>query len=147
MNASLARWAKFNLVGAIGTVVQFAALFILKSGLHWNYLVATALAVEAAVLHNFLWHERFTWADRVPRSGNRDRSARLDFIRLEPRPGFPRRLWRFHLANGAVSILGNLMMMKALVGLGHMNYVIANMIAIAVCSVGNFLISNEWVFM
>ena len=59
------RWLKFNVVGGIGIVVQFAALFLLKSVLHFNYLAATAIAVEAAVVHNFVWHEQFTWADRI----------------------------------------------------------------------------------
>ena len=48
-------WLKFNTVGAIGIGVQLAALAALKSGLELNYLLATGLAVEAAVLHNFVW--------------------------------------------------------------------------------------------
>lgn len=59
------RWWKFNFVGAIGICVQFAALFLLKSALGFNYLFATAFAVEAAVVHNFVWHEQFTWVDRI----------------------------------------------------------------------------------
>jgi hypothetical protein len=61
----VARWLKFNAVGGIGIGVQLAALAILKSVLHVDYLAATASAVEAAILHNFFWHERFTWADRA----------------------------------------------------------------------------------
>ncbi len=59
------RWCKFNLVGGMGIVVQFAALFVLRSVLKFDYLFATAIAVEAAVIHNFVWHEQFTWADRT----------------------------------------------------------------------------------
>ncbi len=59
------RWLKFNLVGGMGIAVQLLMLVVLKTGLHLNYLIATALAVETAVVHNFLWHERFTWADRA----------------------------------------------------------------------------------
>ncbi|HEV3511285.1 MAG TPA: GtrA family protein, partial [Candidatus Sulfotelmatobacter sp.] len=54
------RWCKFNFVGGIGIGVQFAALFFLRSILNFNYLLATAIAVEAAVVHNFVWHEQFT---------------------------------------------------------------------------------------
>ena len=57
--ATLVRWLKFNAVGAAGIVLQLAVLLALKSGLHVSYLMATALAVEAAVVHNFFWHERF----------------------------------------------------------------------------------------
>jgi len=51
------RWLKFNFVGGMGILVQFAALFLLKGLLQFHYLVATAIAVEAAVVHNFVWHE------------------------------------------------------------------------------------------
>jgi len=124
------RWCRFNLVGAIGIVVQLAALFLLKSIFHFNYLAATAVAVEAAVVHNFVWHEQFTWADRVQPAW---------------RTSLPR-FARFNLTTGGVSIIGNLALMKVMVGLGHMNYFAANAIAIVLCSVVNFLVSDEWVF-
>ncbi len=124
------RLLKFNAVGAIGIGVQLAVLLALKSGFHLSYLLATALAVEAAVVHNFLWHERYTWADRVEPSW---------------RKSLPR-LLRFNLSNGAVSVLGNLVLMKLMVGHGHVNYLVANGVAIATCSLANFLVSEEWVF-
>ena len=58
------RWIKFNAVGGIGIGVQLGALAALRSWLKLDYLLATGLAVEIAVVHNFLWHERYTWADR-----------------------------------------------------------------------------------
>ena len=54
--STLVRWCKFNLVGGMGIVIQFAALFFLNGVLHFHYLFATAIAVEAAVVHNFVWH-------------------------------------------------------------------------------------------
>jgi len=155
------RWWRFNFVGGIGIAVQFAALFLLKSIFHLNYLAATGLAVEIAVLHNFVWHERFTWVDRLaPRgeilagpSGAEALMRRNGFIAALKRcanhnlrgSSFAR-LARFHLANGAVSILGNLALMKIMVGEGHMNYLAANAIAIVICSLANFLLSDRWVF-
>ena len=124
------RWLKFNAVGGLGIGVQLAALLALKSGFHLNYLVATALAVEAAVVHNFLWHERYTWADRVRPSWR----------------GSVSRLLRFNLTTGGVSILGDLALMKLLAGSCHMNYLAANAIAIAMCSLANFLLSDAYVF-
>lgn len=128
--SKLARWCKFNLVGGIGIGVQFAALVLLKSVLHFDYLLATAIAVEAAVVHNFVWHEQFTWADRVEDSGPRSMG----------------RFVRFNLTAGLVSMVGNLALMKVMVGFGNMNYLVANAIAIALCSVANFLVSDGWVF-
>jgi putative flippase GtrA len=156
------RWWRFNFVGGIGIVVQFGALFFLKSVLHLHYLAATALAVEIAVLHNFLWHERFTWADRFTRPAQKDTPQTSGAEALTKKNGFVAalkrcatqnhrrpilaRLARFHMGNGAVSILGGLALMKVMVGRGHMNYLAANAIAIAVCSLANFLVSDQWVF-
>ncbi len=131
----LVRWFKFNFVGAIGIAVQFAALFLLKSVLDFNYLFATAIAVEAAVVHNFVWHEQFTWVDRL--KSERDSGSWR---------GSPSRFLRFNVTTGAVSILGNLALMKVMVGQGHMNYLIANAIAVVLCSLANFLVSDGWVF-
>ena len=36
--------------------------------------------------------------------------------------------------------------MKVMVGQGHMNYLLANAIAITLCSLANFLVSDAWVF-
>ena len=121
------RWLKFNFVGLIGIGVQLLALALLKSGLHLNYLLATALAVETAVVHNFLWHERFTWRDRVAK-------ARLaQFI-------------KFNLTNGAISIFGNVLLMRLFAGTMRVPYLAANLITITCCSAVNFLVSNFFVF-
>ena len=57
------RWLKFSAVGGIGIGVQLAVLSVLiRAGVH--YLVATAIAVEIALLHNYVWHKHWTWAGR-----------------------------------------------------------------------------------
>jgi putative flippase GtrA len=153
--ATLVRWLKFNFVGAIGIVVQFAVLFLLKNVLHLNYLTATAIAVEAAVVHNFVWHEKFTWVDRIKIDRVKADRITVDRIKIgrimtdHARSALQAsllRFARFNLSTGAISILGNLGLMKMLVGQGHMNYLLANAIAIAICSLANFLVSDEWVF-
>lgn len=126
------RWLKFNAVGAAGIVVQLSVLAALTSGLGVGYLVATALAVETAVLHNFVWHERWTWGDRT--QGRRRMGAVLG------------RLLRFNLSNGLVSILTNLVLMRLLVGRLGLHYLPANMLAIAAGSLFNFLLSHLFVF-
>jgi putative flippase GtrA len=121
------RWLKFNTVGAIGIAVQLGALAILKGAFGVNYLAATAIAVETAVLHNYVWHELWTWRDR--REGSRIG-----------------RLLRFNLSNGAVSIAVNLVLMRLLVGALHIPYLIANLAAIAAGSLANFLLGEFFVF-
>ena len=125
----LRRWLKFNTVGAIGIAVQLAVLAVLRSLLGVNYLVATALAVEAAVLHNFVWHELWTWRDRRSPGGT-----------------ILWRLVRFNLSNGLVSLVTNLVLMRLLVGGARLNYFVANVVTIATCSIANFLVSDWFVF-
>ena len=124
------RWAKFNGVGAIGILAQIACLAALVDGLHLNYLVSTAVAVEVAVLHNFAWHERFTWSDRTGGSW-------METVR---------RLLRFNLSNGAISVLGNLALMRLLVGWWGVPYLAANLVTIAALSGANFAVSHWFVF-
>ena len=123
---SAQRPAKFALVGALGIVMQLVTLDALMA-IGLQYLWATGLAVEAAVLHNFLWHRRFTWRDRRAQTGIQ--------------------LVRFHLSNGAISILGGLLLMRFLVGQVGMGVLVANLFTIGVCSVGNFIASDRWVFL
>ena len=93
-----------------------------------HYLYASAAALEVTLLHNFVWHLRYTWRDR------RDNSARLG------------QLMRFHLSNGLVSLLGNLALMRILVEGARLPVLAANSIAILCCSLVNFCLGNEWVF-
>src|SRR5712691_2768195 len=120
---------RFYTVGLGGMALQLAALAALQKSLGLGYLPATAIAVELAILHNFIWHERWTWADRT-------RSA----------IGPAGRLLRFHLANGVFSILGNMALMAVLVGRWHLPVIPANVISIAVCSLLNFLAADRFVF-
>jgi putative flippase GtrA len=129
-NRACLRWLKFNIVGGIGIGVQIVALTIFRSWLRFDYLLATGLAVEIAVIHNFLWHERYTWADRP--AGRPIQSL----VRLA----------KFNASNGAVSIVGNLVLMRLLVGELKFNYVVSNLLAIVVCSLVNFLLSDRLVF-
>ena len=127
MSPAFRRMSRFYFVGMIGIVVQLLVLAGLKSGLKLNYMLATALAVEAAIVHNFLWHQRFTWAERAGKAA------------------FSRFL-KFNLGNGAISVAGNMVGMAVLAGAAKINYVIANLVSVAGCSLLNFLISDRLVF-
>jgi putative flippase GtrA len=122
------RWGKFNLVGAIGLVVQLAALALFNRWSRGHYLYASAAAVELTLMHNFVWHVHYTWRDR------RERSEILS------------RLLRFHLSNGMVSMLGNLALMHLLVYDAHFPLLASNLVAVLCCSIVNFCLGIEWVF-
>jgi putative flippase GtrA len=125
--ATALRWLKFNAVGAVGIGVQLVVLAGLRSGLGLGYMTATALAVEAAVIHNYFWHERFTWVDRETANSWA-------------------RFARFNLTTGLFSVAGNLVLMRVLVGGVGMNYLVANLVTISTCSIVNFLVSDRVVF-
>lgn len=125
------RWLKFSAVGWLGVGVQLSTLTLLAGHFGVHYLVATALAVETAILHNFFWHERWTWGDRELR-------------------GAPRRfqrLLRFNLTSGSVSILGNVVFMSVFVGQFGLHYLVGNLASIASCAILNFMISDRLVFL
>lgn len=137
------RWGKFNLVGAVGMAVQLGVLALINRLAPGHYLLATAAALEITLLHNFVWHVRYTWRDRFPtlnvkgafRMGNAGMRAAL-----------AGQLVRFHLSNGAVSMAGNLALMPALVEGARLPVVPANAIAIVSCSIVNFLLGDQWAF-
>lgn len=123
------RWVKFNAVGLVGVGVQLTALTLLTKAAGVHYLIATPLAVETAVLHNFLWHERYTWRDRTA-----------------VRSGAFERLVRFHVTNGLLSVVANVLLMRLLAGVLHLPVLAANLLSIVACSLGNFLMSHHLVF-
>ena len=128
MNHAVQRWLKFNVVGLAGVLVQLLTLAALVTGLRVDMMPATFVAVEAAILHNFFWHERWTWSDRTKRG-----HVILRFV-------------QFNVANGAVSIAGNLLLMRVLVTSLNLNYIAANLAAIGACSIVNFWVGEFLVF-
>lgn len=122
------RWGKFNLVGAMGMVVQLSALALFNRVMAGHYLCASAAAIELTLLHNFAGHLMFTWRDRC------DRSALFA------------QFMRFHVSNGLVSMLGNLVLMRVLVEAARLPVLVANSIAILCCSLLNFCLGHNWAF-
>ena len=122
------RWCRFNLVGVVGMVVQLAALAGLERWIPGHYLVASVAALEITLLHNLFWHAHYTWRDR--------RGAHAGMGRL----------LRFHLSNGMVSLVGNLLLMRLLVQEVHLPVLVSNGIAILCCSLVNFYLGDQWAF-
>jgi len=119
----------FTLVGVIGYLVQTVALWLLAGRGQMPILPATLLATELAVLHNFAWHVRWTWADRP--AGPAATLARL---------------LRFNVANGGVSLVGGALLMPLLVSVLGVHYLLANLITVLLCSIVNYLAGDRWVF-
>jgi putative flippase GtrA len=112
----------------MGTGLQLLVLLVLTGPANLHYLPATAIAVESAILHNFFWHERWTWGDRSRQE------ARLS------------RFFRFHGTTGLISILGNLLFMRLFVGELALPPLAGNVASIACCALLNFLANDRVVF-
>jgi dolichol-phosphate mannosyltransferase len=124
-------WIKFNVVGLLGFGLQSATLFILTHTVYSiSYLAATAVAVELAVLNNFVWHQRWTWNDR-PSSAKKETW---------------RRLAKFNVTTGLVSLVGNLVLMSILVGRFGLPITGANVITVVACSILSFFLADRIAF-
>jgi putative flippase GtrA len=126
---TLGRWMRFNGVGALGVAVQLATLDLLVRGGEIPIALTTVLAVEAAILHNFAWHQRWTWRE-VAVAGRREVLGRLV---------------RFHALNGSVSLVGNVIITSVLAHAG-VHLIAANAVAIFACSIVNFVATDRLVF-
>lgn len=120
---------RFVVVGALGFVVQLT-VFAALSRLGCSWLLATVVAVESAIAHNFVWHRRWTWGDRV---ASRGRAWLPDFF-------------KFNAGTAFTSVAGNVAVMAIVLRLVRVDPIVANIIAVGVMSAANFLLADRWVF-
>ena len=124
------RWLKFNAVGATGMVVHFGLLAVLVHVFRVHYLWATGIAIEAAIFQNFLWHRRWTWADRSTRGY----------------PAVATAFLRFNLTNGVVSLAGYTLSAWIFTGFWGIDPVLANAFGLIPCGLANFFLADWLVF-
>lgn len=136
------RYLKFGIVGASGTVVNLVVLYIgheyifhtIESAYKKPYF-SLALAIALATVNNFTWNRLWTWSDRV----KADPEAQTD----APRNTIFREFGQYAAASGFGSALqyGLTLLLS-----GSMDYRLANLIAIVIASVSNFLANDRWTF-
>ena len=133
------RYAKFGIVGASGTVVNLAVLFVGREYLFAAYeahsnkpYLSLALAISVATLNNFTWNRLWTWADRsgAGRTSGTPAPLALQFGKYALASWFG-----IALQYGLTLWLSNVM-----------HYMLANIIAIVIASVSNFLANDKWTF-
>lgn len=139
------RYLKFGLVGASGTVVNMAMLYLAQEFLfaaiadpRQRLYASLALAILVATVNNFTWNRLWTWADRV-------KAAHAHHQHLETTPWkvLAGQFGRYTLA----SWLGIALQYSLTLWLSHhLHYLLANVLAIVVASVSNFLANDRWTF-
>ena len=121
--ARVARILKFACVGIIGVGINTGALYIFSRWLDLPLVAASAIAVELAVISNYLLNARWTFATNVASFG---------------------RFAKFNLA----SLLGlglNVMVVWLLVRLG-IYFLAANLFGITAGFTSNYALSSIWVW-
>jgi dolichol-phosphate mannosyltransferase len=128
------RFLKFGTVGASGTVVNIGVLYVAQEYI-FNTVQTTeiklnlslALAIFLATLNNFFWNRLWTWADR----------------KQHHHLSWPAQFGQYTLACW-LSIALQVVFTNLLAP--HFYYQFANLIAIALTSVLNFLLNDIWTF-
>jgi putative flippase GtrA len=127
------RFGRFSAVGLMGAAIQLLLLYFATKEFGLPSVAAMPVAAEIALLHNFIWHERFTWRDR-------------GLLRATNPGQIAGRLWRFHVASGLISLGGNTVAMYFLVQRLEVPAMPAAVAAMGLCSVVNFLATDRWVY-
>ena len=114
--------ARFGAVGVLGVVVNNAVLLAAHGLGGLPLLVASTIAVEISILHNFFWNERWTF-------GSKSVSVR--------------RLGKFNLTSlgGLVITTG---VLYVLVTYFRFQYILANLVGIGFATAWNFALSMVW---
>ena len=141
------RYIKFGLVGASGTVVNMLILYLAQEHLlafiaqpRARLYASLTLAIAVATVNNFTWNRLWTWADRIRENAPAGATVAV----LKPTGN----LWmgqfgRYTLA----SWFGIALQYGLTLWLSHtLHYLLANVIAIVVASVSNFLANDQWTF-
>jgi dolichol-phosphate mannosyltransferase len=132
----MARWrfVKFGAVGASGTVINIAVLYACQEFLlvqvadfHARLNYSIAIAITLATISNFYFNRRLTWRDR----------------QVEASPPVLVLFFKYVAAAG-VSIAIQSLMTKSLSL--YLHYILANLVAIGLSSVFNFVANDRLTF-
>lgn len=118
------QWLKFGIVGIYGTLVNTAVLTVLSRVLHLPLVASSVIAVELAIITDYLLNDRWTFGRRRP-------SWRL--------------LMQYNAATSVV-LVATPAVLWLLVHSG-VHFLVANLAGIAVGTMLNVTTSTLWVWM
>lgn len=122
------RLIRYGLVGLSGVFVDMTVLYLLHnpSGLGWALTRSKVVAAELAIINNFFWNDRWTFGDL----SSQQRGWRKRLIRL----------LKFNLVC-LIGLVLNVLLLNLLFNSLHVNYLIANLLAISSVTIWNFWIN------
>jgi dolichol-phosphate mannosyltransferase len=126
-SGELARFGKFLLVGASGVVVNEGLLWLLtdKAGLY--FMLSSAIAIETSIITNFILNHWFTFAD----------------LKGKGVKSYLTKLGQFNLVS-MIAVVINLSLLWLFKTEFGVQYLIANLVGIAVSMMWNYIANNLW---
>jgi putative flippase GtrA len=126
------RFAKFAIVGALGAIIDFGLLNLMRGVFGWDLLWANTFSVSVAILSNFTWNRYWTF----PESRSRKKRIQLPQFALVNLIGL--------IINNAI-VLGIDAILVSQVG-EPWSYNIAKAVAIGVVLFWNFGVNRLWTY-
>ncbi|MFP4416307.1 MAG: GtrA family protein [Fibrobacterota bacterium] len=124
------KFIKFGLVGGSGVFVNAGVLYMLTDIAGLDYRLSGIIAIEIAIINNFLWNYNWTWSERRHTSFSGAIGA----------------FARFNVSSGLTALIVNWGFLVLLTELAGIHYQISNLIGIAFGTIVNFLVSHFWAF-
>jgi len=136
------RYLRFATVGASGTLVNIAVLFVMQEWLlplavadpALRLSLALGCAIAVATVNNFAWNSLWTWADRLADEPGSN-------LAMEAATGKRFLKYAFSCWLGILIQYGLTLFLTA-----YMYYLLANVVSILVASVSNYLTNDWWTY-
>ena len=123
------RFVVFTMVGISGIIVNNLVLYLLIEYLFLPLSIASLFAIQLAIFNNFIWNRKFTWRDR-------------EMLGWE---AIKKGLLKFTLVSWVAGAL-NWLILLILDYTTDLHYIMANLIAIFIASILNYLLNDLWTF-
>lgn len=123
------RFITFTFVGLSGIVVNNAVLFYAREALQVPLALASLIAIQIAIVNNFVWNRKFTWIDRPMLGWQAIRKGLIKFTLVS---------WVAGALNWVILLL--------LAHFFNIYYIFANLAAILVASIVNYFLNDLWTF-
>ncbi len=126
------RFVKFSMVGALGAVIDFGLLNLMKGVFDWPLLWANTFSVSVAIMSNFTWNRLWTYPE------SRARKKRVQLV-------------QFTVVNLIGLLINNLIVVGVdAILVPHIgepwSYNVAKALAIGVVLFWNFGINRLWTY-
>jgi dolichol-phosphate mannosyltransferase len=125
----IGRLLKFGLVGTWGFLVNMFFLWFLTEIAGLYYLFSSILAIEIALVNNYVLNDLWTWRDR-------GKKGKKEYLK---------RMLQYHIA-ASVATLVNIAILWILTQLFGIYYLVSNVFGILCGMTLNYFVNDRWTF-